>query len=1656
MIQVLRPINNSMIQFLRPINNSMIQFLRPINNSMIQLLRPINNISFGFGGKLVIHNPSTPIASPFTPSTLGMSQPTPSTVNIAELASVLPPDLSPPFPGPLLGNSHTTKSQVLRYLDNKISTGATYPKMALLKVLRVMLIHDGILSSRQSEEIRDALISDDINAHSHKRAPSGLQITVPADETSPHMKPFPSSQTPYAVEDSADIVATYCTTTGHLGAIQQFLVKGAKREAVMYALEHKLWSHALLISSCVDRQLWSEVVSALIAYELPSSSGSGNDNTGSTHNTKNWDSLRVAYGLFAGTLRSTNTPSDTRNWSATAATLVSNLDNSDAQHALSELGDRLAEVGEVDGAHTVYILAQSVDKVRLNLVGCAHNAYSDESCEMSEILEYALSLNPHMKAHVKRGEYSGMPHLQIYKLVHAWHLAEAGRLHDANRYCEAIATSIKMSKQLQYHPNLYIQLKELSDRLAAHLHTADKSWLTKKIARPSLDTLWNSMEGKLTKFIAGNDEEGENAITTHAQKTTQDDPFATFTSIDESSTNGRLSRAVSAFDLPNYSNAAGENAGAGMSEGMSLLDRRASHSPSYLTPGIASGAAGARSALGQPRAASAMGGLGGVATANANTIANGLGNMHNLLRDLPSPMEGEDREGFTRAAVTPPFSDEFNGVGVAQDGEMLGKDLQNVQMPLQTSMQPHPATQQMQPPPPPPPAQMQPPPPPPLAQPVRNVSPAQQQSQSQSQSQLKPHPQPPSSHSQPPPPPAQPAITSPFGHSTSASEDFNAPEELDESEGGNFVSLMDSMDVPIPTTTTENSNANAYISPRVIDEIDEADELEDDLGFGNSSTKKAKEMREKDNEGHHGEEEKTAATYQPPPPPPPAPAPGKQEKSGWFSRSTTPASTPRMDEKMEKEGENKESKGRQEKRPELKQSVSSSWLSRWWKKDEQNTNQGGGPVKAKLGEQSSFYYDPDQKRWVNKANESGSEGGTAASPRMPPPPPRSSTVSPGLAGTRGASALKNSVSMDLKGESGSGSGAGVMPPPPPRPLSTAITGTPAGTPAGTPPTPNAPQPTQPIQRKGKKAARNKYVASSIHNHYHNHGRERKASRMIRRGIPANILPTASPTADSPPPVAQVTQGAQGAQDVQGTPDTPDTLNIQDTPDTQDTPNTQDTQDTQDTQNPVANANSTEQEDNTTESNQNSPETSPSVSPSNKSSSNISPSNTTPSETISPENTSLSTPDNTANIEDSSDSLSGGSIAGICVGIAAFIAILVLISLVIFKKRKRQEKTLQRGSRMQFTGDRGLVGQSNASFGGGPVIPEEITSPTPLDNTVERSSAYIPMPISITQGREATATTQFVPSLPDEIMLIPGDKVHIVREWDDGWCSIHHLAKGMEGVCPKEVLGLTSHADDFADSLSQFNKRLSLYGVQEDVDKRKSSLINAQMAQMLVVGLTGGIATGKSTVTQRLREEHKLRVIDLDSVARQVVEPNTPALRSIADRYGDRVLKWDEPSNQHTLNRPALARILFDDKAEKKWIESVLHPEILKRTAWEVLKAYASLSRVVVLDVPLLFEANLHRYVGVRTLVYSSQDVQLHRLMQRDGISEHDAQKKIAAQLPIDVKVDMADQVVHNDSSREETYREVDGVWLCPPLAAIQAAWAVWWSGRGNQGGVKQE
>lgn len=198
---------------------------------------------------------------------------------------------------------------------------------------------------------------------------------------------------------------------------------------------------------------------------------------------------------------------------------------------------------------------------------------------------------------------------------------------------------------------------------------------------------------------------------------------------------------------------------------------------------------------------------------------------------------------------------------------------------------------------------------------------------------------------------------------------------------------------------------------------------------------------------------------------------------------------------------------------------------------------------------------------------------------------------------------------------------------------------------------------------------------------------------------------------------------------------------------------------------------------------------------------------------------------------------------------------------------------------------------------------------------------------------------------------------------------------------------------------------------------------------------------------------------MDIIARQVVEPNSYALRQIEKRYGrNNVLKFDRNKNDYVLNRPALGKILFNDKKEKKWIESLLHPIILRRTAWEVFKSYLMLSSVVVIDAPLLFEASLHKYVGLSTLIYCNKGVQLSRLMNRDGVGEDDANIKLNAQMSIDDKVKLSDQVIDNNGSKEVTYNQIDDIvqswyqrtkywtlaqWICPPIAILSAFYIIY-------------
>jgi len=189
---------------------------------------------------------------------------------------------------------------------------------------------------------------------------------------------------------------------------------------------------------------------------------------------------------------------------------------------------------------------------------------------------------------------------------------------------------------------------------------------------------------------------------------------------------------------------------------------------------------------------------------------------------------------------------------------------------------------------------------------------------------------------------------------------------------------------------------------------------------------------------------------------------------------------------------------------------------------------------------------------------------------------------------------------------------------------------------------------------------------------------------------------------------------------------------------------------------------------------------------------------------------------------------------------------------------------------------------------------------------------------------------------------------------------------------------------------------------------------------MIIGLTGGIATGKSTVAGMLRERGAA-IVDADRVAREVVEPGQPALQEIVNRFGPGILNEDG-----TLNRKKLGEIVFADPARRKELEAVTHPAIRERMRKmiEALRAEDP-DRLIVADIPLLFEAGLERQYEYVLLVYVPREIQMRRLMRRDGLTEEEAEKRLAAQMDIEEKKSRADYVIDNSGSPEETARQVE-------------------------------
>ncbi len=193
--------------------------------------------------------------------------------------------------------------------------------------------------------------------------------------------------------------------------------------------------------------------------------------------------------------------------------------------------------------------------------------------------------------------------------------------------------------------------------------------------------------------------------------------------------------------------------------------------------------------------------------------------------------------------------------------------------------------------------------------------------------------------------------------------------------------------------------------------------------------------------------------------------------------------------------------------------------------------------------------------------------------------------------------------------------------------------------------------------------------------------------------------------------------------------------------------------------------------------------------------------------------------------------------------------------------------------------------------------------------------------------------------------------------------------------------------------------------------------------MLNVGLTGGIASGKSTVGRMLADKGAV-VIDFDALARIVVEPEGPVWRAIVESFGRDVLGADR-----AIDRRKLGAIVFADRRKRELLNRLVHPAVLAEWRERLAKIRAEQPEAIVLsDIPLLFEVDLKPQVDLVLVVYASPEEQIRRMVARNGYSREEAMARLASQMPIDAKLPEADLVVRNDGSVEETRSTVDDLW----------------------------
>ncbi|ERN52508.1 dephospho-CoA kinase [Alkalihalophilus marmarensis] len=190
---------------------------------------------------------------------------------------------------------------------------------------------------------------------------------------------------------------------------------------------------------------------------------------------------------------------------------------------------------------------------------------------------------------------------------------------------------------------------------------------------------------------------------------------------------------------------------------------------------------------------------------------------------------------------------------------------------------------------------------------------------------------------------------------------------------------------------------------------------------------------------------------------------------------------------------------------------------------------------------------------------------------------------------------------------------------------------------------------------------------------------------------------------------------------------------------------------------------------------------------------------------------------------------------------------------------------------------------------------------------------------------------------------------------------------------------------------------------------------------MLIGLTGGIASGKSTVSNWL-SEHGYPIIDADKIARDVVEPGRGAYEEIVGQFGRDILFEDG-----TINRKKLGSIIFKDEKKRSELNQIVHPAVRREMLAQKDRYEAEGHETIIFDIPLLFESNLFHLVDRVMLVYVDKQTQLNRLLERDQAGSEDAKARIASQLPLEDKKSRADYIVDNSGSLEETFQQLQNV-----------------------------